>query len=281
MKLFQKIVVLGIVMIFIAGCGKNMLVMPTSSETYMGKDYEAIVAELQNIGFANVTISEIADLTIENIDLDRLVTQVAVNGVSMFDMGAEFEAKSNVVVTYHTIMKAAPGISGEGVVGNQFEELVKKFGEAGFCDVTVEPVEDIVAGSSEQEGSVIKVIIGEKDAFAENEEFPINTKVVISYHTKVKINPPVASNKLGDVQYVDLKKKFEAAGFVNVKVEAIEDLITGWLTQDGEVDSVIIDGNTVFGTEDNYPFDAEIIIYYHTFSGNDNGNDKAIEVTNK
>jgi len=43
-------------------------------------------------------------------------------------------------------------------------------------------------------------------------------------------------------------------------------LITGWITKDGEVEEVEIDGYTTFSSSSRFLPDVEIVITYHTFS---------------
>ena len=67
---------------------------------------------------------------------------------------------------------------------------------------------------------------------------------------------------------------FEEKGFKNIKTEKLEDLITGWMTKDGEVESVSVDGNKDYSPDLWYPNDVEVIITYHTFLKEDeNGAD--------
>lgn len=79
-----------------------------------------------------------------------------------------------------------------------------------------------------------------------------------------KINAPVSSD-LEDAMYEDIVAKFENAGFTNVKTEKLEDLVFGWLTEDGEVEEVSINGETTFSADSRYPSDATIVVSYHTF----------------
>ena len=79
------------------------------------------------------------------------------------------------------------------------------------------------------------------------------------------INLPISSNDLKDANYQDVVAKFENAGFTNVKTEVIDDLVLGWLTKDGEVEEVSVDGYTSFSTNSRYPADIEIVVSYHTF----------------
>lgn len=80
-----------------------------------------------------------------------------------------------------------------------------------------------------------------------------------------KINLPISSNALKDANYQDVVAKFENAGFTNVQTEVIDDLVLGWLTKDGEIEEVSVDGYTTFSTDSRYPADIEIVVSYHTF----------------
>lgn len=75
--------------------------------------------------------------------------------------------------------------------------------------------------------------------------------------------------------YKEVIKDFEESGFKNIKTEKIEDLILGWLTKDGEVESVSVDGNEDYSPNVWYPNDVEVLITYHTFPEKD----KSSEVT--
>lgn len=77
---------------------------------------------------------------------------------------------------------------------------------------------------------------------------------------------PGASSYQQGRDYKDVVSDFEDNGFVNIKTEKLEDLITGWLTKDGEVESVSVDGDVDYIAGDWYPKDVEVIITYHTFS---------------
>ncbi len=79
------------------------------------------------------------------------------------------------------------------------------------------------------------------------------------------VKAPKKKSELVGRNYEEVVKLFVDAGFTNVKTESIDDLILGWFTQDGEVESVTINGETSFSTAKWYPKDVEVIISYHTF----------------
>jgi len=86
-----------------------------------------------------------------------------------------------------------------------------------------------------------------------------------------KINLPISSNDLKDANYQDVVAKLQNAGFTNVQTKVIDDLVLGWLTKDGEIENVTIGGYTTFSTDSRYPANIEIVVSYHTFPADKDG----------
>lgn len=80
--------------------------------------------------------------------------------------------------------------------------------------------------------------------------------------------PSGSSNQEGR-DYKDVVKDFEEQGFTNVKTEKIEDLITGWITSDGEVEEVSVGGDIEYSPDEWLPENTEVVIKYHTFKQED------------
>lgn len=59
--------------------------------------------------------------------------------------------------------------------------------------------------------------------------------------------------------------RLQDLGFESVKKYPIKDLVTGWLIKDGSVERVTIAGNDNFKANSTYPYDAKIVIEFHTF----------------
>lgn len=87
---------------------------------------------------------------------------------------------------------------------------------------------------------------------------------------------PLESSSASGKNYEDVVKRFETAGFKAVSTRKIPDLITGWLTKDGEVESVSINGDTDYSTSDWFAQDVSVVVAYHTFPSKD---DKADNTT--
>jgi len=68
-----------------------------------------------------------------------------------------------------------------------------------------------------------------------------------------------------DKQYTEIINAFINAGFTNVTSENAHDLITGWITKEGTVIDVTINGNTDYRKGSYIEPDAVIIVRYHGF----------------
>lgn len=91
------------------------------------------------------------------------------------------------------------------------------------------------------------------------------------------IEVPEEASVLEGKNFKTVSKSFEEAGFTNINTVKIEDLITGWLTKDGEVEEISINGDTKFSSGKRYKSDAEIVISYHTFPKRSNSKDGIVE----
>lgn len=65
--------------------------------------------------------------------------------------------------------------------------------------------------------------------------------------------------------YQQVINDFEKEGFSNIRLVELDDLITGWLTKEGEVESVSVDGDDNYSADTWYQNDVEVVISYHTF----------------
>ena len=93
-----------------------------------------------------------------------------------------------------------------------------------------------------------------------------------------KIKVPLSSVLYEEANYQEVIDDFESAGFTNVQTVIIDDLITGWTTKDGEVESVTVNGDAEFSGDDRHDPSVEVVVTYHTFPQDDNSEeDEVIE----
>lgn len=79
------------------------------------------------------------------------------------------------------------------------------------------------------------------------------------------IKVPNSSSHYFGMNYKDAQDELTAYGFTNIALLPKRDLIKGWLTKDGAVEEVSINGKTEFKEKNKFPADVRIVITYHTF----------------
>lgn len=77
---------------------------------------------------------------------------------------------------------------------------------------------------------------------------------------------PKSAYSFEEKNYKDAQILFQKSGFTNITLEPEGDLITGWITKDGSIDSISVDGDDNFQSGTWCPADAEVVIRYHSFS---------------
>lgn len=80
-----------------------------------------------------------------------------------------------------------------------------------------------------------------------------------------KIRMQSSAKELKGKNYQQVQAQLQTSGFTNIETKVLNDLITGWLTKDGEVENVSVNGNVDFLAGSKFPKDARIVITYHTF----------------
>ncbi|ANU26282.1 DUF4839 domain-containing protein [Planococcus versutus] len=91
------------------------------------------------------------------------------------------------------------------------------------------------------------------------------------------------SNSSDDIvgeNYESVISELEEIGFTNIETKILDDLITGWLTKDGEIEKVDIDGKTEFSAQDDFQKDSKIVITYHTFEKEETNTNQKSKETN-
>lgn len=82
---------------------------------------------------------------------------------------------------------------------------------------------------------------------------------------KQLIRVPNSSAHYFGRNYIDAQDELTAYGFTDIALLPKRDLIKGWLTKDGAVEEVSINGKTEFKEKNKFPADVRIVITYHTF----------------
>lgn len=174
-----------------------------------------------------------------------------------------------LLIGYYEIQKLIPmGYPSDSLEGLKYTEVVQQLKESGFSNVHTKEISDLTISRDGKENLVteVKLIFG--DSFSEDTKYPSNLWITVVYHTVELYASPLTSKEAKGMNYLDVIDEFEKAGFVNVTTDVKYDIITGWLTDDGEVKSVSINGDKKFDSYDEYRLDAEVVITYHTLKKN-------------
>lgn len=74
-----------------------------------------------------------------------------------------------------------------------------------------------------------------------------------------------SSDEMVGANYESIISGLESTGFTNIETKVLDDLVTGWLTKDGEIEQVEVNGEVEFGANDSFLKDSKIVVTYHTF----------------
>lgn len=173
------------------------------------------------------------------------------------------------LIGYYEIQKLIPmGYSSDSLERLKYTEAVQKLKESGFSNVHTKEISDLTISRDDEENLVTEVKLMFGDSFDEDTKYPSNLWITVVYHTVELYAPPLTSKEAKGMNYLDVIDEFENAGFVNVTTVVEYDIVTGWLTDDGEVKSVTINGDKKFDSYNEYRLDAEVVVTYHTLKKN-------------
>lgn len=87
-------------------------------------------------------------------------------------------------------------------------------------------------------------------------------KGTVPVHGDDEAAMPQSASSYKYQNYVDVQTELSKAGFTNISFEILYDIVIGW-TEEGEVDSISVGGNTEFEQGDIFKKDVSIVITYH------------------
>lgn len=168
-----------------------------------------------------------------------------------------------IYILYNSLIQV--GYNPDELIGLNYMVVEEKLLSRGFDNIEIRKITDLTIKERDRRDIVTDITINNKNDFKDKTKFLPNKKIIIVYHTTMKYSPPITSQDAKKKQYNDIIKKFENAGFKNIKTKKIKDLTTGWITKDGEVEKITINSNDSYTELDEYEEDAEVIIEYHTY----------------
>ncbi len=173
------------------------------------------------------------------------------------------------LIGYYEYQKLIPiGYGYDDFNGITYTEAIQKLKESGFTNVHPKEISDLTLSREDEEDLVTNIEFLFIDKFNKNTQYPSNMWINVVYHTVELYKMPITSKDAKGMNYIEVIEKLESAGYTNIKTNIEYDIITGWLTDDGEVKSVTVDGTDEYEYYDEFRLDAEIVVTYHTLKSN-------------
>ncbi|MBQ7302024.1 MAG: zinc ribbon domain-containing protein [Clostridia bacterium] len=136
------------------------------------------------------------------------------------------------------------------------------FESVGFFNITEKAIEDLDITEADREGNVESVSINGVSNFDGNSEFNWLANVVITYHTFKRIEVPLSSEEIENMEADVVLTAFKEAGFTKITAETVYDLDLDKSKNPFE-NSVSIDGVENFIQKEKFPINANVKITTH------------------
>ncbi len=79
------------------------LIVPVSSTGYLGRNYEDVILELEDIGFVNLVMNEIEMLATDSTKIHGNIVEISFEGVTSFETETKFRSSTKIEITYYVI----------------------------------------------------------------------------------------------------------------------------------------------------------------------------------
>ena len=230
------------------------------SSQFIGQDYRDVVAGFEESGFTNVQTQEVTTGWVEG----NKVVGVTVNNVDTYDSSQTFEPDVKIVVKYSSDNR----VNITDVLNNwqktNYEVLNKKLAGRGFSNIKLEPKET----ETKSQNLLVSSLWLNNDEFIAGDCYLQKTaKVVIEYYVlHIKIGQTAKKFK-NDKQYDEVVKQLKEKGFTNIRLMRANNLYTGFITHEGTIKKITINGADDFNATDVFRYDSEIVIIVNTKKG--------------
>lgn len=166
-------------MLTLTGCGD--IKMQKGAEGYIGSNYEEVIEELNQLGFSNIEMVEIADLTSFGEMADGAVSEMSFDGNTEFVPQMTFPKDTKITVTYHIIKKLSSPVSLDQLSGMNYIVIAEKFTNAGFTNVQMKESYDLDPDETNEEHRN-EVRINDATLSKDSENFPFDAVVEVICH---------------------------------------------------------------------------------------------------
>ena len=266
--------------------------IPISSKEIQNYRYDEIVKILQDAGFTNVTSNEIYDLDPDMTDVE-FENEVTIGIHNSFEKEQEIPFDANIAVICHKpferhMVKLHIDFI-PNIIFNKYDVKLTVDGEENTLEHGVDGEFEF---SLKEDTYTISFISEESDSIKATATIDVNCNMAASYKiscysdkiaveelyvdkdevladNEVKIN--CDESEFVFENYVDVINKLKELGFTNITENPMYDIILGW-TEEGEVDSVTINGSDSYRRGDVFDKNVEVVVSYHLKQEDDPSN---------
>lgn len=140
-------------------------------------------------GFFNVMLNTVEDLNIDQIQEEKIVTDVSIGENRNFSADLKIRYDSDIYITIHSLKKIFPPLSSKEAKEKSGEDVAMLFRQAGFAFVEEKIIYDLTLGWLKKDGKVEEVLVGGEHRFKSDSLYRIDTKVEVHYHTFKRSRP--------------------------------------------------------------------------------------------
>ena len=228
-----------------------------NNSQFIGQDYESVVNNLKESGFTNIQTQMITT----GIAKGNSVVGVTVNNTDTYKSSESFDPDVKIVVKYSSNDRVDITSALENWETADYNVLQSDLKTKGCNNITLvlKETNDIA-----KNGLVASITLNNDSYGAGDCCVQATTPIKIEYYVLTIVIGESASDFEGS-QYTDVVKNLKTKGFTNIQLLRANNLITGWLTKEGSINSFTINGNSDFADTDSFYYDAGIVIVVNTF----------------
>ena len=187
-SLFQKIAAFGS-KLFGNSTTRRKILLELSTYECIGKDYRHVANMLQDKGFFNIKCFPVYDLDYGFLYMENHISDIKIGGTQWFLSNTQFSANAPIIIKYHCAKMVSPPLNYRNAKGKPYKDVCEKYINAGFGNIEMEPVYDLVLGLLKRNHSIAKITINDIEKFSNKNVFRVDAVVKIQYHAFKKDRP--------------------------------------------------------------------------------------------
>ncbi len=228
------------------------------SSQFVGQNYEEVIAGLKESGFTNVQAQEVTT----GWAAENTVLGVTVNNLESYNSSDSYAPDVKIVVKYSSGNRIDLTTVLKSWQTKDYMSLINSIKAKGFSTIQVK---ERTTEQKTQNLKVSSITIDGNDYISGDCHLPKTAAISIEYYYLIIRIGQDSSEIKEKEQYSELVKKLSSMGFSNIKLLRGNDLTTGWISDEGSIKDITINGASAFTAADTFGYDAEIIIVVHTF----------------